>query len=169
MGNEWNVEFISLEVTQYLYFDEAWAIKEFQVVWGVSPSKPDWTWCRWGMGSHVEWPLIDPGVLSHLQLLYPTPLQLEAAFDDEGDCEALVACGFPAIVDEMKMDAVAQLMLWKWDNERPLKRLRLCVAADQLFRLATGDNLTRAGPPPSSKGGLKGGLKAGLKGGLKGS
>ena len=97
------------------------------------------------MGSFVEWPLIDPGILSHLQLLYPTPLQLDAAFDNQEDCEALVACGFPAIVDEMKLDVVAHLMLWKWDNERPLKRLRAQVAAGQLFRLPTGDDVTVQG------------------------
>ena len=97
------------------------------------------------MDCHVEWPPIDPGVLSHLRILYPSPLQLDAAFDGEEDCTALVACGFPAMVEELRVDTVAQLMLWKWDNERPLKRLRSCVAARQLFKLPTLDNLTVQG------------------------
>ena len=97
------------------------------------------------MDCHVEWPPIDPGVLSHLRILYPSPLQLDAAFDGEEDCTALVACGFPAMVEELRMDTVAQLMLWKWDNERPLKRLRSCVATRQLFKLPTLDNLTVQG------------------------
>ena len=97
------------------------------------------------MDCHVEWPAIDPGVLSHLRILYPSPLLLDAAFDEEQDCAALVACGFPAMVEELRMDTVAQLMLWKWDNERPLKRLRSCVATSQLFRLPTLDNVTVQG------------------------
>ena len=97
------------------------------------------------MDCHVEWPAIDPGVLSHLRILYPSPLLLDAAFDEEQDCAALVACGFPAMVEELRMDTVAQLMLWKWDNERPLKRLRSCVATSQLFRLPTLNNVTVQG------------------------
>ena len=39
IGNKLNVEFMSLEVIQYLYSDEAWASKEFQVPIPAHPER----------------------------------------------------------------------------------------------------------------------------------
>ena len=85
--------------------------------------------------SHVEWPAVDPGIAAYLQRLFQSPLQLDAAFDGEAECEELITLGFPDIVDEFKLDVVALLMTWKEDNSRALKRARRDVASNQLFRL----------------------------------
>eukprot|EP00435_Cladocopium_sp_Y103_P019079 s72_g4.t1 len=91
------------------------------------------------MAGEPGWPGVDPGVLSHLQRIYVTPVRLDAAFDDEHDCEELVASGFPSLVEELKHDTVAQMMVWKTDCARALKRHRRGVASDLLFRLPTPD------------------------------
>ena len=85
--------------------------------------------------SHVDWPAVDPGIVAHLQKLFQTPLCLEASFDNELECEELIVEGFPDIVDELKLDVVAQMMVWKLDNVRAFKRARRDIAAGQLFRL----------------------------------
>ena len=85
--------------------------------------------------SHVDWPAVDPGVVAHLQKLFQTPLCSEASFDNEFECEELIVKGFPDIVDELKLDVVAQMMVWKLDNVRAFKRARRDIAAGQLFRL----------------------------------
>ena len=92
--------------------------------------------------SHVEWPATDPGVLAFLQGSFNSPICLEAAFDTEMECEDLILQGFPDIVDEMKLDVVAELMLWKHDNVRAFKRARRDMATEQLFRLPHSDGLT---------------------------
>ena len=92
--------------------------------------------------SHVESPDIDPGVLAFLQKAFVTPVRLDAAFDSETDCESLVLEGFPDIVDELKLDVVAQLMVWKTDSSRGLKRARRDMAFGQLYKLPHPDGLT---------------------------
>jgi hypothetical protein len=92
--------------------------------------------------SHVEWPAIDPGVLAFLQRLFVTPLRLEASFDSERECGDLISEGFPDIVDELKRDVTAHLMLWKWDNGRAFKRIRRELASEQLYRLPQSDSLS---------------------------
>ena len=92
--------------------------------------------------SHVEWPAIDPGVLAFLQRLFVTPLRLEASLDSEQECGDLISEGFPDIVDELKRDVTAHLMLWKWDNGRAFKRIRRELASEQLYRLPQSDSLS---------------------------
>ena len=92
--------------------------------------------------SHVDWPATDPGVLAFLQRSVNSTVCLEAAFDTELECEDLILQGFPDIVDELKLDVVAELMLWKHDNVRAFKRARRDMASGQLFRLPHSDGPT---------------------------
>ena len=80
--------------------------------------------------------------LGHLQSIFVTPLRLDAAFDSEAECNELITCSFPDIVDESKLDAVALIMDWKERSERSLKRLRKSVVAENLFRLQQPDSIS---------------------------
>ena len=94
------------------------------------------------MADGPEWPAVEPGLLGHLQSIFVTPLRLDAAFDSEAECNELITCSFPDIVDESKLDAVALLMDWKERSERSLKRLRKSVVAENLFRLQQPDSIS---------------------------
>ena len=67
----------------------------------------------------VEWPAVEPGILSFLQRVYVTPLRLDAAFDGDEDGGDLLAGAFPEMLDEERLDNLAILMQWKTDMERP--------------------------------------------------
>lgn len=81
------------------------------------------------------WPAVEPGLLAWCQRTFGTPLRLDAAFDTEGDCEALVKTAFPDMVEEHVLDAVAQLVQWKEDTVRLHKRARSSIVQTALFHL----------------------------------
>jgi hypothetical protein len=99
----------------------------------------------WTRGRHVrldamaeDWPQIDGVVLSTLQQWFHTPLQLQAAFDDEDGCSALLHGMFPDMVDEDVRNTSAGLVHWQASQSAAFKRLRRCVVDDSLFRLPPG-------------------------------
>eukprot|EP00435_Cladocopium_sp_Y103_P053229 s367_g17.t1 len=125
----------SVDLSINLYFVKSTGSK-FQVGWGRDfPTQVG----RSGLWMHepggVSWPGVEPGVLSHLQKLFHSPLQLDAAFDNEDECEELIVEGFPAMLDELRRDTVAQMMEWKASSVRALKRCRRSIATSSLFRL----------------------------------
>eukprot|EP00435_Cladocopium_sp_Y103_P028140 s256_g7.t1 len=87
------------------------------------------------MFSGLQLPAIDEGILGHLQRVSVTPLRLDAAFDTEDDCEELISASFPDAADVLKLDTAAQMMIWKVDVARPLKKAGRGTAADLMFRL----------------------------------
>eukprot|EP00435_Cladocopium_sp_Y103_P048179 s357_g14.t1 len=94
------------------------------------------------MQDGLSWPDVEAGILSHLQRIFVTPSRLDAAFDDEDGCDSLISCSFPSIVDELKHDTVAQMMVWKLDLQRALKRHRKDVASSVLYRLPSPSSVS---------------------------
>eukprot|EP00435_Cladocopium_sp_Y103_P056814 s2661_g19.t1 len=69
-------------------------------------------------------PNLDPVVVSAFQRLYASPLSLQAAFDTEDDCHALLLGFFPDMVEEEVRNSSAELVRWQADNAPAFKRLR---------------------------------------------
>ncbi|CAK9071372.1 unnamed protein product [Durusdinium trenchii] len=59
------------------------------------------------------WPSIDPVLITSLQQLFKTPLQLQAAFDSEEDCYTLLTGHFPDLIDEDVRNASAEMIRWQ--------------------------------------------------------
>ena len=117
-----------------IYFSEALGFTQFEVGGGVSLSNIGWTRFH-SFHMDIQWPAVEPGVLSFLQLTFRNPVLLEAAFDDHEDCDSLIADAFPHMVDEERRDNVAVLLQWKHEVTRPLKRFRLETVASALHVL----------------------------------
>ena len=84
---------------------------------------------------NVEWPAVEPGILSFLQSTFRTPLRLDAAFDGNEDGSDLLAEAFPDMLDEERLGNVAILLQWKVDMVRPLKRVRRATVDDAMHVL----------------------------------
>ena len=87
------------------------------------------------MDGHAIWPAIDAGILAHFEKLFVTPVRLDAAFDCEEDCNDLLLSAFPDILDELRLDTTALMLIGKQENQRSLKRFRRSIAVDSMFRL----------------------------------
>ena len=85
-----------------------------------------------------DWPQIDGVVLTSLQQWFHSPLQLQAAFDDENGCSALLHGLFPDMVDEDVRNLAAGLIHWQSTQCSNFKRLRRSLADEALFRLPPG-------------------------------
>ena len=85
-----------------------------------------------------DWPQVDGVVLNSLQQWCPSPLRLQAAFDNEEDCTMLLHDLFPEMVDEQSRDIAAELMRWQNLQVSVFKRMRRCSADANLFRLPPG-------------------------------
>ena len=85
-----------------------------------------------------DWPQVDGTVLIALQQLYPTPLRLQAAFDNEEECTVLLHDFFPDMVDEQSRNISAELVHWQSMQVAAFKRMRRSSVEDTLFRLPTG-------------------------------
>ena len=85
-----------------------------------------------------DWPQVDGTVLTALQQLYPTPLRLQAAFDNEEECTVLLHDFFPDMVDEQSRNISAELVHWQSMQVTAFKRMRRSSVEDTLFRLPTG-------------------------------
>ena len=85
-----------------------------------------------------DWPQVDGTVLTALQQLYPTPLRLQAAFDNEEECTVLLHDIFPDMVDEQSRDISAELVHWQSLQVTTFKRMRRSSVEDTLYRLPTG-------------------------------
>ena len=81
------------------------------------------------------WPSIDPVLITSLQQLFKTPLQLQAAFDSEEDCYTLLTGHFPDLIDEDVRNASAEMIRWQSVSAPAFKRLRMQSVADGLFVL----------------------------------
>ena len=92
--------------------------------------------------SELEWPPVEVGLQCSLQRVFCTPLRLDAAFDDEQQCNDLLVSVSPDLIGEELRDAIAQMMVWKESIERPLKRLRSAMVSDSMFRLPVPSALT---------------------------
>ena len=87
------------------------------------------------MDRDAGWPAIEAGILAFFVKLFVTPVRLDAAFDCEDDCKELLLSSFPDMLDELRLDTTALMMIWKQENQRSLKRFRRTVAVDSMFRL----------------------------------
>ena len=85
-----------------------------------------------------DWPQIDGVVLTSLQQWFLSPLQLQAAFDDENGCSTLLHGLFPDMVDEDVRNLAAGLIHWQSTQYSNFKRLRRSLADEALFRLPPG-------------------------------
>ena len=94
------------------------------------------------MAADTDWPEVESGLLGHFRAVFKSPLHVDAAFDTEDECDSLVLCSFPDILDEARLDTVALLMNWKELNGRFLTRMRRSIVEDNLFRLHQPDVLT---------------------------
>ena len=76
----------------------------------------------------LEWPQLAPDKLICFQRFFRSPLQLDAAFDNDLESLELIQSIFPDMVAEDVMDIVALLMVWKESSDRTFKRARRQVA-----------------------------------------
>ena len=90
------------------------------------------------MAAGTDWPEVETGLLAHLISVYKTPLHLDAAFDTEDECDALVLCSFPDILDEARLDTVALLMNWKETSGRTLEDAEVHRRGQSVSVAATG-------------------------------
>jgi hypothetical protein len=66
----------------------------------------------------LEWPRLAPDTLVCFQRFFRSPLQLDAAFDNDLESLELTQSIFPDMVAEDVMDVVAVLMVWKESGDR---------------------------------------------------
>ena len=81
----------------------------------------------------LGWPQLAPDKLICFQRFFRSPLQLDAAFDNDLESLELIQSIFPDMVAEDVMDIVALLMVWKESSDRTFKRARRQVADQAMF------------------------------------
>eukprot|EP00435_Cladocopium_sp_Y103_P019650 s5608_g4.t1 len=80
----------------------------------------------------ADWPGVSSDHLICLQKYFVSPVHLDAAFDCDVGASELLQSIFPDMVPEENVDLAAQLMEWKEDSVRSIKRARRSAVNDAL-------------------------------------
>ena len=81
----------------------------------------------------LEWPQVGQDILLGIQRHFASPLQFDAAFDDDLGAAELIRSIFPDMVPEDIMNHVAVVMVWKENSSRFCKRARLEVVSHAMY------------------------------------
>ena len=81
----------------------------------------------------LEWPQVGQDILLGIQRHFASPLQFDAAFDDDLGAAELIQSIFPDMVPEDIMNHVAVVMVWKENSSRFCKRARLEVVSHAMY------------------------------------
>lgn len=145
-----STEFLLLSVT-FIHCIPGDLVPAFELGWGcISPTNVGRSQmgngdadsdCR-GSGPGLEWPVLEPSVLSFIRRHFVSPLHLQAAFDDEQDCIDLIKVEFPDIIDETLRDQAASLMLWQSSLAPAFKRARRTCVSDLSSKLRSPEIFT---------------------------
>ena len=81
----------------------------------------------------LEWPQVGQDILLGIQRHFASPLQFDAAFDDDLGAAELIQSIFPDMVPEDIMNHVAVVMVWKENSSRVCKRARFEVVSHAMY------------------------------------